>query len=86
MALRSPRRFENNTERFENSTETETDGDRLFKATAILKELLPKYFSRQYGNMKDKETQTENNTEKTVDMNKLKTLMEFAVEKIPGRF
>ncbi|CAG2203723.1 unnamed protein product [Mytilus edulis] len=90
LALRSPRRFENNTERFENnterfenSTETETDGDRLFKATAILKELLPKYFSRQYGNMKDKETQTENNTEKTVDMNKLKTLMEFAVEKIP---
>ncbi|CAG2222138.1 unnamed protein product [Mytilus edulis] len=90
LALRSPRMFENNTERFEynterfeNSTETETDGDRLFKATAILKELLPKYFSRQYGNMKDKETQTENNTEKTVDMNKLKTLMEFAVEKIP---
>ncbi|XP_063438873.1 serine-rich adhesin for platelets-like [Mytilus trossulus] len=90
LALRSPRRFENNTERFENnterfenSTETETDGDKLLKATAILKELLPKYFSRQYGNMKDTETQTENNTEKTVDMNKLKTLMEFAVEKIP---
>ncbi|XP_063425396.1 serine-rich adhesin for platelets-like [Mytilus trossulus] len=83
LAFRSPRRFENNNERFENNTESDTDGDKLLKATAILKELLPKYFSHQYGNMKDTETQTENNTEKTVDMNKLKTLMEFAVEKIP---
>ncbi|CAC5379070.1 unnamed protein product [Mytilus coruscus] len=81
--LKSNRKYE---------SEDESDGDKLLKVTAILQDILPKYFVRQ---LKDKETQTDQTyavdtsvqteSENTVSTDKLTTLMGDALVNVPDQ-